>query len=95
MLIRNAEERTYGRPASFSHSLDKSHKYCYDAPIITGGIWNDNLINQLKDMEPGYSMGENHHGGWSHWASGSRSFLSRRRFSSTTSMVSCQFSNRC
>ena len=38
--------------------------YCYDASIITGGIWNDNPINQLKDMEPGYAMRENPHGGW-------------------------------
>jgi len=37
---------------------------CYDAPIITGSIWNDNAINQLNHMKPAHAMRENSHGGW-------------------------------
>jgi len=95
MLIRNVEERTQRRPASFSHSLDKSYMSCYDAPISTGGLWNDNAINQTKDMQLAHAMRENRHGGWYRWASGSHSFLLRQRYSSAPLMASCQFSNRC
>ncbi len=94
MRIRNVEDRKYVWPAAFPRSLDKSYMYCYDAPIITGGIWNDNAINQTNDLELAHAMRENPHGGWYRWASGSHSFLLRQRSSSTASRASPRVSNR-